>query len=269
MNSIRFIIDLNKDTAFNMAADQYLFNISAKNQTFYMRFYSWKTPSITLGYMQKASETLNFSKITTDKASWIRRPTGGRAVFHNGDLTYSCIFPKSFNFMGDTVRESYAAITKCLKQGLNNAGVICNSHDSYDELLAVKRDVKLPCFLAPNRDEIMVNNRKLIGSAQKRGSDSVLQHGSIPISNAFANLPFYLNINDQDANTQKALLTRKCICLEEINSSITIASLIQHLITGFAETLQRNYIIKNWTYEEQTAIINMAQSESFINEWLI
>lgn len=268
MIQIRFITDLMQETAFNMAADQYLLHKCTDQNMLYIRFYSWKFPTITLGYMQNARDTLLFDKLNEKSVKWIRRPTGGRAVLHWGDLTYSCIFPKTMSIMGASVKESYAVITRCLIDGLSIVGVKCSTHDSYDQLLAVKREIKLPCFLAPNRDEIMVNGRKLVGSAQKRIHGSILQHGSLPISVDFSKLPEFLNIDTDNQKLQTQLLQTKSIYLHEINPFITIDMLIKSLKQGFLNSIEMHSVDMNWTGEELSDIQSLASSENFIKAWI-
>jgi len=268
MNTLRFIVDQPQSAAFNMAADQYLLGHCENSDTIFVRFYQWQHPSITLGYMQKASETLLIDKIHNDKAEWIRRPTGGRAVLHKGDLTYSCIFPKTVAFMGSSVKESYAVITQCLRKGLEKTHILSSTHDSYDDLLAVKREVKLPCFLAPNRDEIMVNGRKLVGSAQKRTTSGILQHGSIPITPEFADLPEYLLISPEEQKKQKHLLLSKCMWSQEIQPDLKPESLVHSLIDGFIETFKIPGETRPWNETEILSIQALASSPAFIETWM-
>ena len=269
MTTLRFIIDLGREAAFNMAADQYLLHRCTEEDTIYVRFYSWKKPTITLGYMQNATELLRFDRLKNDSIDWIRRPTGGRAVLHWEDLTYSCIFPKTLSLMGSSIKESYAVITRCLINGLFRAGIECHTHDSSDQLAAVKRQIKLPCFLAPNRDEIMIKGRKFVGSAQKRGSEGILQHGSLPVSENYSNLPEYLNINMDEQEKQISLLRTKSICLHEINSEISIGTLIDFLKCGFSNTLQMQSIDEKWSALELSDIQIIASSEDFIETWTV
>jgi lipoate-protein ligase A len=251
-----------------MASDQYILHKCKEEDILYVRFYSWVSPTITLGYMQNARETLLLDKMKNDSISWIRRPTGGRAVLHWGDLTYSCIFPKTISLMGTSIKESYAVITRCLIDGLNRAGIECHTHDSYDQFLAVKREKKLPCFLAPNRDEIMVQGRKFVGSAQKRASASVLQHGSIPLTTDFYKLPEYLSINIDEQSEQKLLLRAKSICLHEITTEIQICELVEFLKCGFFNVLQLPGGDKNWEEDELQEIQRIAASMDFVHTWM-
>ena len=91
--------------------------------------------------------------------------------------------------------ETYRIISRCLMGGLNDVGIQCVSCDSTNALRETKREMKLPCFLAPNRNEIMVDGKKLVGSAQKRTAEAILQHGSIPLTSAYRNLPDYLKLS--------------------------------------------------------------------------
>ena len=265
---ISFILDDLCDPAFNMAADQCLLKMCSENPGVYVRFYAWKTPSITIGYMQNPSELLNVTLLEERGITWIRRPTGGRAVLHYQDLTYSCIFPKTGHLMGSTVQQSYQIITRCLMDGLSRAGITCTSHDSYDQLLEVKREVKLPCFLAPNRDEIMVEGKKLIGSAQKRTSDGVLQHGSIPISDYYRHLPSFLNISEKEQRIQTRLLRTKSTCIRELTPTLSASTLIQSLKEGFISTLGLPWNERRWSSGEVTAITSLAKSDEFRSLWM-
>ncbi len=243
-----------------MAADLFLLRKCSQKNLISIRFYSWNPPSITVGYMQDPSQILNMDALSRDNVSWIKRPTGGRAVMHFEDLTYSCVFPNSMRLMGSTVQESNSIITDCLIKGLNQAGITCQSHDSYDQLLEVKREIKLPCFLAPNRDEIMVNGKKLVGSAQRRTTNGVLQHGSIPLTGYFRRLPLYLNISERQQETQVRLLQNKCTCIDELQQNLSEDKLAEFLMNGFVKKLSLSWIRQDWSEEELTEIKLIQQS---------
>lgn len=267
-NMIRFIVDTPRSAAFNMAADQFLLEQCFNTGTVYVRFYLWADPTITLGYMQKPGEVLDLRKVREDQISWIKRPTGGRAVLHDKDLTYSCIFPNNLAGMGSTVQKSYQIITECLLYGLDSLGVPCQAHDSYEDFLNLKREVKLPCFLAPNRDEIMVDGKKLVGSAQRRSTKGVLQHGSIPFSDHYRRLPLYLNVSEKEREKHQILLGSKSIGLQEIDCSITCENLIRAFQEGFINRLGQTWTRLDWTDDEQSRIYEISISEEFANQWL-
>lgn len=263
---LRIIKDNAHSAAFNMAADLYAMKQCELTNAIYVRFYTWVLPSITIGYSQKASSLLNLE--SCDNVAWIRRPTGGRAVLHWEDVTYSCIFPRRAEFMGATIAESYRIISQCLAAGLLKAGIDCGAHDSFDQLKDVRREVKLPCFLAPNREELMIDGKKLVGSAQKRTEHAVLQHGSIPISKSYRDLPFYLNITNQEKDSYLKLLEKKSICIDEIKPGLESDTIVSCLTRGFTEKLPYQTAIQNWNEPELIEIEQLAESEEFQRLWL-
>jgi lipoate-protein ligase A len=264
---MRFIIDELRSADFNMAADLYLLDECEKSEVVTVRFYSWMRPSITLGYTQNASEELDLDTMEQAGVDWIRRPTGGRAVLHDGDITYSCIFPKSISEMGSGITQTYRLITECLLNGLDRASIKCDSHGSSAELKGLKREVKLPCFLAPNRDEIMVSGKKLVGSAQKRNANAVLQHGSIPITDACFKLPQYLRISGSEKEKQTKLLREKSSFIHEWSPGAAFSIIVQCLMDGFSSVLPFKCEIRGWNDQEETAIRNLAFGEDFTKRW--
>jgi lipoate-protein ligase A len=255
---MRFIIDKSRSAEFNMAADLYLLG---QCEGLTVRFYSWDRPSVTVGYMQDAAGELDMDALRERGAVWIRRPTGGRAVLHDGDITYSCTFPKSLTAMGGGITETYRIITKCLIDGLGKASIKCAAHDSDNDIKGIRRDVKLPCFLAPNREEIMVDGRKLVGSAQKRAADAVLQHGSIPITAAYRKLPEFLRIDETEKEEQIRLLELKSCCVDELVSGATFESLAECLMDGFSSTLPFEWELIPWTPREEAEINKVKKSK--------
>ena len=258
---MRFIIDTSGPADFNMAADLYLLE---RGTGVTVRFYSWARPSITLGYMQAADREMDPEAVRASGIDWVRRPTGGRAILHDGDLTYSCAFPRSVKEMGGSITETYRLISKCLMDGLDRASIKCISHDSDSDLKGIGREAKLPCFLAPNRDEIMVNGKKLVGSAQKRAAGAVLQHGSIPITNAFRQLPRYLRIDEAERDKQINLLIEKSCCVDELISGATFESLAACLQEGFSAILPFEFEVIPWTPQEKEDINSILRSDEFI-----
>ena len=232
-----------------------------------VRFYSWARPSITLGYMQDASSELDLEAVRDGGAEWVRRATGGRSVLHHGDLTYSCTFPKNIKAMGEKISETYRIITKCLLAGLDAASIKCSAHDSDTDLQGIGRTVKIPCFLAPNREEIMASGKKLVGSAQKRTSNAVLQHGSIPITTDYRQLPKYLRIDESEKIKQIELLTAKSCCVDELVYGATFESLVRCLMDGFSSTLPFKSELMPWTPREIDDINAIMLSDEFISRY--
>jgi lipoate-protein ligase A len=233
-----------KSAYFNMCADKYLFLICQKYPFIFLRFYQWITPSISLGISEDPQKTLNFNAIKKNNIEWVKRPTGGRAVLHCNDLTYSCVFSADLSFMGKTLMETYNIISNSIILGLKYFKIDAQKHES--PLINISKKSKFPCFLAPNRHEIMVNGKKLIGSAQKRSTSAVLQHGSIPITTEFRNLPDYLLLENTEREKQKFLLSNNCICIKEIIKEYNKNEFIECLIKGFKDYLNLKTKLYFW-----------------------
>lgn len=260
---IRFIRDNANDAAFNMAADLWLLRQCPETGTVYVRLYGWAVPSVSLGFMQQPATVLDLDALQRTRGCWIRRPTGGRAVLHDGDLTYSVVFPHGIAEMGSSIMETYGIIADCLIAGLAKAGVVCQPHDSNLNAALVRGEAKLPCFLAPNRREIMVEGKKLIGSAQKRTADAVLQHGSIPITPAFRSLPSLSNDSETHRAQQRRLFNDKCTCVHEHVPDQNAEHLGDCLMEGFSQTLPLEATTVEWTSDERAQVESLSQSSSF------
>lgn len=264
--SARIIDDTPHNAAFNMAADLRLFSLCETSSGLYIRLYSWKKPCITLGFGQNPQKTLDLKAVRDDRIEWIKRPTGGRAVLHDQDITYSCIFSTSLAGMGKTLSETYRIISDCLLAGLGAAGIDCRAHDSGIDVGMSRSQVKLPCFLSPNRAEIMFGGRKLVGSAQKRSARAVLQHGSIPLTNRYRLLPQYLDISKEERLIQKHMLERKSVCIEEIRKDIDEKQFRQCLLQGFCETLPFPATRVEWSEKEQKEIYLQSRKTDFVRK---
>jgi lipoate-protein ligase A len=258
---VRYIPDQQMSASFNMAADNFLLQQCSDSETLFVRTYAWNRPSITIGMIQDPETVLDMAMIKRDEVEWIQRPTGGRPVLHYQDCTYSCVFSHKLRSMGESVKETYAIISDCLKSALGTIGIVSFSHDSDHMFNELKRQQKLPCFLAPNRDEIMVDGKKLIGSAQRRTRDGVLQHGSIPISNAYLQLPCYLNIDESERGNQIELLKKKTIHLSAVNPDITFSQIAAGIIAGFSKILDCSIVNLPWSSFELATIKEIMTSD--------
>lgn len=263
----RIIDDAPHGAAFNMAADLHLLTLCEQGPAVFIRLYSWEQPSVTLGIAEKPGETLDIAALKKHEAEWIRRATGGRSVLHDRDITYSCIFSNGAPGMGATLMETYRVVSDCLMRGLGYAGVACARHDSPPGSTLSRGGAKLPCFLSPNRHEIMVSGKKLVGSAQKRTAKAVLQHGSIPLTPAFRNLPDLLLIDEKERKIQKRLLGQKCTCIGEIVPKIKEIELREYLVKGFCETLPCAAELSSWSNDELKTIEEIARSNDFLRRW--
>lgn len=240
--AIEVVRDGASDGAANMAADAALLERAAAQHRVILRLYTWDPATVSLGWMQDAQSVLDLAAMARDGIGWVHRPTGGRAVLHRDDLTYSIVIPDGSGEFGGTIAQTYHVLSRWLIDGLARAGIAADTHDSQLDAALVRREGKLPCFLAPNRDEIMVDGRKLVGSAQRRTSLGVLQHGSIAVGPAFRDLPRYLVLEEPQRRAYTRLLDTKCTCASEvvrgISTNVLAGSLADAFTSAFGSTQQ-------------------------------
>ena len=167
----------------NMAVDEALLEVFvAEGAPTTVRFYSWSPPALSLGYAQSIEREIDLKQCTSLGIDVVRRPTGGRAVLHDHEVTYSLVISANDPRVTSGILAAYLTISQALIRGLSYLGITA-------ELLPLRRGVPLPsdnaspvCFATPSSYEVAVGGRKIIGSAQRRAHDVIMQHGSIPLS---------------------------------------------------------------------------------------
>jgi lipoate-protein ligase A len=161
--------------AENMARDVVLMNRARKTGEIIFSVYGWSEPTLSLGRNQRAKGCYDLDRMRAMGVSVVRRPTGGRALLHHREVTYSVTAPLD---EGNGLRDSYERINRILLSGLQQLGVHASVADPKGPA-ALPNDV--PCFATPARGELVSDGRKLVGSAQWRDDNVLLQHGSILI----------------------------------------------------------------------------------------
>lgn len=157
----------------NMALDEALLARARLTGEHVLRVYEWDRPSLSLGRNQRARGSYDLDRAAEAGVVIVRRITGGRALLHHREITYSVTGPASAS---GSLRESYAWINRLLLDGLSRLGVMASVVERGKR--AAVPDAT-PCFEVPSAGELVVDGRKLVGSAQWRDAGAMLQHGSI------------------------------------------------------------------------------------------
>lgn len=172
----RLLVTPPANGAENMALDEALMDRARETGEWVLRVYSWNVPTISLGRNQSARGRYNLDRVHELSLDVVRRPTGGRAILHDREITYSVTAP-----VGDAgdLRESYHRINRLLLSALQSLGVAATIANP-----ATRSAVPgmAPCFDEPAAGELTLDGRKLAGSAQWRSEDALLQHGSILVA---------------------------------------------------------------------------------------
>src|SRR6185369_5177195 len=177
------IIDGLMDGERNMAIDAHLLEDVDRSESArtIVRFYGWQTPTISLGRNQKIDKAVDVKYCRTNGIDIVHRPTGGRAVLHDDELTYAVISNDAKTF-GDTIYGNYKRVSEALCLGYNRLGVPAILAPDTRKPSPMADDTEPPCFISTSRYELMVDGRKIVGSAQRRVRRTFLQHGSMPIT---------------------------------------------------------------------------------------
>lgn len=148
-----------------------------------LRFYGWEPATLSIGYFQKAEEEVDFAALQEHHIGFVRRPTGGRAVLHDMELTYSVIVSEDYPGMPRSVTEAYRVISEGLLHGFRQLGLDAQMVDlsATADGAQYAEAGSAACFDSPSWYELVVEGRKVAGSAQTRQKGVVLQHGSILI----------------------------------------------------------------------------------------
>ena len=197
---VRFIYSDYSDGYTNMAIDEAVMRfLQEKRALPILRIYKWKPPTISIGYFQKYTD-INFNRCQEDGIMVVRRLTGGRAVLHDNELTYSILFTEN-DFTPFKKREIFQYIAEALTASLREVGVEANiAEKSRGDLKSAN------CFASPAQYEIETSEKqKLIGSAQVIKNNVMLQHGAIPITTSYSRIDKYLNKDSGSIKNSSAI----------------------------------------------------------------
>lgn len=169
--------------SYNMALDEAIaISVRKGSSAPTLRLYSWDRPSVTLGCFQKISD-IDIEYCSNASIPVVRRPTGGRAILHNKELTYSFSVKTDNDLFSKGIFDSYKKISAAFYLALSKLGLspeVSVKRKSADSSLRTQDCFSPLCFQSASYGEITINSKKVIGSAQKRWTDGLLQQGSIP-----------------------------------------------------------------------------------------
>lgn len=169
----RLLLAAPRTGAENMARDTALQARAARTGETVFSIYSWTRPTLSFGRHQPAAGLYDMEKIRSANVDVVRRPTGGRAILHDHEVTYSVTAPVRD---AAPLRQTYARINRILLNGLGRLGVDVELASPPERASAPSMR---PCFESPGEGELVARGGKLVGSAQWRDEGALLQHGSI------------------------------------------------------------------------------------------
>lgn len=229
--------------AFNMELDLSLAQNCPPSKS-YFRIYRWDPYCISLGANQKF-EDVNTSLASENNIDIVKRPTGGRAILHAEELTYSVVVPLS---IGLKPKEIYKKISDILIKAIISydkrlSGMFELEDKQPDFRNLLKENSGILCFASTAKSEVKHRGKKIIGSAQRKIKNVILQHGSILVGNFHRRLPEFINCSDAEKQQLSNEMNEKTIELETILSEIIDYDRLRDTIinTFFSELNSQNY----------------------------
>jgi lipoate-protein ligase A len=249
---LRLIADEPVSGSLNMGIDSAIVQSVAEGESMpVLRLYSWINPVVTVGYFQKVSDTVNTCYCRKNNIDVIRRITGGGTVLHNKEITYSFIAPVKNSFLPEDLISSFKAII--------------------DPIIISLQKMRIDAVFKPVND-ILVDNKKISGSAQTRKHGVLLQHGTILTGidkDIFEGaLIFDFNkLNEKGVTEPLDLVTSVKNILGDKFNQDTACSLNKSIIDNFSKVLNMEIVEKNLSARERTAAYSYMNDIFEKNEW--
>ncbi len=255
-----YTIEQNLDGEENMRRDELMAEACTLDNRPRLRFYSWKPWTLSLGFNQK-DERIDREELARRGYDLVRRPTGGRAVFHAEEITYGVAMPG-----GDRgIHATYAKISEALKRGfeLMGASGIEFSRSSPDFREHYRDLDSEGCFSASALNELTWEGRKFVGSAQRRYGSVLLQHGSILLGPAHLDLVDFLGLPTERRERMRTSLAGKTVTLSEILQAPLppFEEIARKLLDGFAEVFTVDSLVRDELHIT-TPIVSNAEAEA-------
>ncbi|MGM7681533.1 lipoate--protein ligase family protein [Cytobacillus sp. Hm23] len=268
----RFIDSGNCSPAFNMALDEALLEWHSQGKIPpTIRFYGWSPPTLSIGYFQKIEREIDLNAVKKHGLGFVRRPTGGRGVLHDNELTYSVIVSEKYPNMPHSVTEAYRVISEGLLEGFKKLGL-----DAYfaipkseEERSSLKNPRSSVCFDAPSWYELVVEGRKVAGSAQTRQKGVILQHGSILLDlDEDVLFSLFKYPNERVKERLQRQFKNKAVAINELREEeVTIEEAKSAFKAGFAKGLNIDLEPYELTQDELAYVNDIATKRYENDEW--
>lgn len=224
-----------QDGPTNMAVDEAILEAVASGDSLpTLRFYGWQPACLSLGLGQ-SWRVIDQDACQALGWNFVRRTTGGRAILHVDELTYSVCAPQTEPRVIGSILESYRRLSLALLAGLRLMGLTpAQAEPAYAKL----GEEGTACFDAPSNYEVTVNGRKLIGSAQVRKKGVVLQHGTLPLTGDITRIGRALNQSEAEREEMAAQLRQHAITLADcLPAPVDYPTAVAFMQEGFRQAL--------------------------------
>ncbi|TQR18612.1 lipoate--protein ligase family protein [Psychrobacillus soli] len=258
--------------SYNMALDEALLDWHSEGLIPpIVRFYEWNPATLSIGYFQSVEKEIDLDAVKQLGLGFVRRPTGGRGVLHEHELTYSVIVTESYPDMPATVTEAYRVISEGLLIGFQNLGL--DAYFSVPDTEEKRQDLRKPksavCFDSPSWYELVVEGKKVAGSAQTRQKGVILQHGAILLDLDEDKLIQTFKFSSEALKERvKGSLSKKAVAINKISQNpVTIDECKTAFKKGFEEALQIELVEYTLTEEQERYVKELDATRYANDDW--
>lgn len=225
------------DGATNMATDEAILRAVAAGLALpTLRFYAWQPACLSLGQAQSLAD-VDEPECRARGYHIVRRPTGGRAILHTDELTYSVTAPEDEPRVAGGIVDSYRHLSEGLLAGLRGLGVPgLEAH--HPDAVNRRAEANPVCFQTPSTYEITVGDKKLVGSAQVRREGVVLQHGALPLTGDMARICAVLSQRPDPARVR----ARAATVADVLGRPVLFDEAVEAMMRGFALALNVEFV---------------------------
>lgn len=276
MDEWRFIRSGCREPAYNMAADEaMMIAVGSGEVPPTLRFFGWDPATLSIGYFQKASDEVRLDEVKARGLGFVRRPTGGRAVLHDAELTYSIVVPERYPGLPTSVTESYRVLSEGLVHGFRALALDAEmvSLANEEEKAKYSSAGSAACFDSPSWYELVVDGRKVAGSAQVRQHCAVLQHGSILLDLNVGLLFELLQFRSQRLRERLANdFAGKAAAINDLRAArglppVTVAEAEEAFASGWSQALGARLSPAKLSAAEEAAAVRLAADKYGSDEW--
>jgi len=259
----RFLNTYVQDAAMNMAIDEAVLVHHLRGEAApTLRVFRWSSPSISLGRFQSVEREILLDACEQQGVQLVRRPTGGRAVYHRDEFTYSIVISKRYGVPSGIVA-AYAYLAQGLQSALNLLGVRAELSDE-----RVSKTPSAACFASSTQADLTSGGFKLIGSAQVWKDDALLQQGSLPLDDRAAEFFAMLRFSSEDAREEAlAAYREKTTPLHTFASQVAWDEVARAFRAGFSAALQNEFVEGELSASEWELARRLEQEKYRKLEW--
>jgi lipoyl(octanoyl) transferase len=242
----RFLNTGTQDAALNMAIDEAILTHYLRGEAPpTLRAFRWTQPSISLGRFQRVEREIESELCQQRGVALVRRPTGGRAVYHRDEFTYSIVIGKREGVPSGVVA-AYAYLAQGLIAALHNLGVQAQLSDE-----RVSKHPSAACFASSTQADLTSDGFKLVGSAQVWKDDGLLQQGSLPLDDRAAEFFELLRYPTEEARQEAlALYCEKTTPLHTFVPHVSWEDVAEAFHKGFGTALHAEFVSSDMSTSE-------------------